>query len=96
MIMLVYSFVVGLTSLLTAVDSVVLGTALSSIPADQHVCRSFVESMVHVSRFNAVLYGISCLLDLAGAMYAIKSKEQFQLQEIQEHHERFASSYGAL
>jgi len=96
MIMLVYSFVVGLTSLLTGVDSVVLDTALSSVSQDEHVCRSFVESMVHVARFNSVLYALSCLLDLAGAMYAIKSKEHFQLQEIHEHHERFASSYGAL
>eukprot|EP01112_Ceratiomyxa_fruticulosa_P023612 TRINITY_DN9107_c0_g2_i1.p1 TRINITY_DN9107_c0_g2~~TRINITY_DN9107_c0_g2_i1.p1 ORF type:complete len:184 (-),score=23.83 TRINITY_DN9107_c0_g2_i1:138-689(-) len=86
-IMMVYAFVVGLTSLLTGLDSVVLDQALTTVTDDN--CADEVRLMILTTRINAVLFGINCILDIAGAIYAIKSKELFEFQEIADHHIKF-------
>lgn len=96
LIMLVYSFVVGLTSLLTGLDTIVLDDAVNQLNGVDLDCAKDVRSMVTTSRINAILFGINCLLDIAGAIYAIKSKEFFEFQEIATHHAAFHKSYAQL
>jgi len=96
LIMLIYCFILGLTSLLTGLDTVVLEGAAKQIDASNPKCISSVMSMITTSRINAVLFGINCLLDIAGAIYAIKSKEVFEFQEIESHHNSFHKQYAPL
>eukprot|EP01119_Soliformovum_irregulare_P022768 TRINITY_DN7846_c0_g1_i1.p1 TRINITY_DN7846_c0_g1~~TRINITY_DN7846_c0_g1_i1.p1 ORF type:complete len:142 (-),score=16.37 TRINITY_DN7846_c0_g1_i1:110-535(-) len=89
-IMMIYAFVIGLTSLLTGLDTIVLSSALEHI--QDSVCKTFVSSMIGTSRMNAILYALNCILDCLGAIYAIKSKELFDFQEIANHHNEFQKS----
>eukprot|EP00026_Physarum_polycephalum_P014625 Phypoly_transcript_15162.p1 GENE.Phypoly_transcript_15162~~Phypoly_transcript_15162.p1 ORF type:complete len:204 (+),score=9.16 Phypoly_transcript_15162:100-711(+) len=96
LILLVYSFVLGITSLLTGLDTVVLEDAAKGIDGVNVTCISMVKSMVSTSKVTAVLFGINCVLDIIGAIYAIKSKELFEFQEIDDHHNSFHKSYAPL
>jgi len=96
LILLVYSFVLGLTSLLTGLDTVVLEDASKDIDDTNSFCLSSVASMITTSRIVAVLFGVNCVLDIVGAIYAIKSKELFEFQEIEDHHSRFHKNYAPL
>jgi len=94
LIMVAYSFVIGLTALLTGLDSIVLHDAIERME-DSH-CKSEVQLMITTTRINAVLFALNAILDVAGAIYAIKSKELFEFQEIAEHHTSFHKSYAQL
>jgi len=96
LIMMVYSFVIGLTSLLTGLDSIVLSDAVDQIQETDPECADEVRLMISTTRINAILFALNCLLDIAGAVYAIKSKELFEFQEIVEHHQEFQKSYAQL
>jgi len=89
-IMMVYAFVIGLTALLTGLDTIVLSSAVEHV--DAPLCREYVESMIDTTRVNSILYALNCILDCCGAIYAIKSKELFEFQEIQSHHSTFQNS----
>mmetsp|Transcript_1364 Transcript_1364/g.3170 ORF Transcript_1364/g.3170 Transcript_1364/m.3170 type:complete len:206 (+) Transcript_1364:117-734(+) len=92
LIMMVYAFVIGLTSVLVGLMAVVLDGALSEITDDRY-CARIVGGMVHTARVNSILYAINCVLDIAGAIYAIKSKELFAYQEIAAHHQNFQRTF---
>jgi len=94
LIMMIFAFIIGLTSLLTGLEAVVLTSALKDI-LDAN-CADAVNSMIQTNRINSILDAINCILDCAGALYAIKSKELFEFQEIAEHHAAFQKSYSRL
>jgi len=96
LIMMVYSFVIGLTSLLTGLDSIVLSDAIKTLEENDTICAEDVRMMITTTRINAILFAINAILDIAGAIFAIKSKELFEFQEIAQHHSNFQRSYAPL
>jgi len=95
LIMMVYSFVIGLTSLLTGLDSIVLTDAIKTLNGDNN-CTEDVQMMITTTRINAILFAINAILDIAGAIFAIKSKELFEFQEIAQHHHNYQRQYNSL
>jgi len=96
LIMLIYAFILGLTSLLTGLDTIVLEDAAKQINEADQDCANDVHSMISTSKINAVLFAVNCLLDIAGAVYAIKARELFEFQEIASHHTTFHKQYAQL
>jgi len=90
LLMMIFAFVVGLTSLLTGLEAPLLEAAIERI--DDPVCASAMREMVDNTRVHSILYAINCFLDCAGALFAIKSKETFEFQEIQDHHTKYTRS----
>jgi len=94
--MLLYAFMLGLTSLLTGLDTIVLEDAAKEIDEADWECAGDVRSMISTAKVNSILFAVNCLLDIAGAVYAIKSRELFEFQEIATHHTEFHKNYAAL
>lgn len=44
--------------------------------------------MVRTAYDFAIFYGVSSIIDAAGALFAIRSKEMFEFEEIAHDHER--------
>jgi len=86
-IMMIYAFVIGLTALLTGLDTIVLSSAVKHV--DGAICKEYVESMINTTRVNSILYALNCIACCCGAIYAIKSKELFEFQEIASQHRNF-------
>jgi len=91
LIMMIYAFVIGLTALLTGLDVVVLKSALKSLLIGTE-CHTYVASMIHTTEINSILFAINCILDCAGAIYAIKSKELFEFQAIADRHAKLQAN----
>ena len=52
--------------------------------------------MARASRNHAILYTINCIADLCGAVFAIRSRQLFEFQEIVDRNRAYHESSGAL
>jgi len=89
-VMIVFAFFIGLTCLLTGLNTAILSTAQGT--TSDSTCKTYLKSMVFHSTANSFFYGLSCILDVIGAIYAIKSKQLFDFQEIASHHDNYQKS----
>jgi len=87
MIMLFYAFVVGLTAILTGLQTPVISAAASDV-RDNEACRKIAFMMSDNIRYHSLLYGANCVLDCLGAIYAILSKQYFDITETAFRHQR--------
>ena len=83
--MVFFAFVVGLTAVLTALESPVLEVAVEGVAEDAE-CLEMAYSMMFGVRGHAALAVIGCMVDTAGAVLAIRSKELFTYEEISAQH----------
>ena len=44
------------------------------------------QMMVDTNKSHAILYGINCVLDCAGAIFAIQSHQVFEYEDIESRH----------
>merc|ERR1711871_612813 len=84
MIMMVYAFVIGLTAILTGLETPLYVEALQHVEDPR--CREMAQMMVNTNRNHAILYGINCILDCAGAIFAIQSHQVFEYEDIESNH----------
>ena len=85
--MLFFSLIIGLTALLTALETPVLEVAVSSISElEDDQCLRLAEEMLASARDHTSLASLSCVVDTAGAVLAIRSKELFSYEEIASQH----------
>lgn len=89
--MLFFAFVVGLTAALTALEAPVLEVAIEGVSEDE--CLEMANAMMQGARDHAALAGLACVVNAAGALLAIRSKELFAYEEILGHH---AAAAGPL
>ena len=54
-------------------------------------CEKIAFMMVDTARDHSILYGINCLLDCAGAVYAIYAKQLFDYETIENSHRKAIS-----
>jgi hypothetical protein len=84
MIMMVYAFVIGLTAILTGLETPLYVEALQHVEDPR--CRAMAQMMVDTNKSHAILYGINCVLDCAGAIFAIQSHQVFEYEDIESRH----------
>jgi len=87
LVMTVYSFVIGLTAILTGLQAPVLDAAADAVEGNED-CARIGHMMADRTRHEAIMMGLNCLLDGAGAIYAIKSYQYFDYEELHNHHSR--------
>lgn len=75
--MLFFSLVVGLTAMLTALEAPVLEVAVSGVSEFDEACLDLAEEMLASARDHTSLASLGCVVDTAGAILAIRSKELF-------------------
>lgn len=75
--MLLFSLVVGLTAMLTALEAPVLEVAVSGVSDFDTSCMELAEEMLASARDHTTLAGLGCIVDTVGAVLAIRSKELF-------------------
>ena len=80
--MLIYAFIIGLSAILSFARLPTLSRAMGKI--DAPACISVAHMMFSSATLRAVFYLLNCLLDVAGALYAIWSKQYFEYQTIEE------------
>merc|ERR1740130_518430 len=85
-VMMVYAFIIGLTAILTGLETPVLEAAASAVPLSEKDCITIAFMMVDNARDHAIVYGLNCVLDCAGAAYAIWSKQLFDYEEVASAH----------
>ena len=76
-VMLFFSLVIGMTALLTALEAPVLEVAVSGVSEFDEGCLALAEEMLASARDHTTLAGLGCIVDTAGAVFAIRSKELF-------------------
>ena len=96
MTMLVYSFVIGLTAVLTILELPVLQDAADEVPVMLPDCAVVAGMMLSSARMHAFLYTVNCLLDSAGAVYAMWMKQYFEYELIEEGHKKAVSRQDAF
>lgn len=74
--MLIYAFIIGLSAVLSFARLPTISHALSKIDAPS--CITVAHLMFSSAELRAVFYLLNCLLDIAGALYAIWSKQFFE------------------
>ena len=84
--MLFFSLVIGLTAMLSALEAPVLEVAVASVSSLEDGCVGLAESMLSGARQHAQLASLGCLVDTAGAILAIRSRELFSYEEIASQH----------
>ena len=84
--MLFFSLVIGLTAMLTALEAPVLEVAVSGVSVLDEGCMQLAEEMLASARDHTTLASLGCLVDTAGAVLAIRSKELFSYEEIASQH----------
>ena len=84
--MLFFSLVVGLTAMLTALEAPVLEVAVSGVSELDEGCGELAEEMLASARDHTTLASLGCIVDTAGAVLAIRSKELFNYEEIASQH----------
>ena len=82
-IMMVYAFLISLTAILTGVAVPELQEAVDRVKDDPE-CKHTAQAMVDAIRDRAILYAANGILDVAGAYFAIRSKELFEYKEIED------------
>eukprot|EP00326_Haptolina_ericina_P010834 CAMPEP_0181215384 /NCGR_PEP_ID=MMETSP1096-20121128/25984_1 /TAXON_ID=156174 ORGANISM="Chrysochromulina ericina, Strain CCMP281" /NCGR_SAMPLE_ID=MMETSP1096 /ASSEMBLY_ACC=CAM_ASM_000453 /LENGTH=91 /DNA_ID=CAMNT_0023307235 /DNA_START=128 /DNA_END=403 /DNA_ORIENTATION=- len=87
--MIFFSFVIGLTAVLTALETPVLEVAVEGVRDED--CLDMASDMMFGARDHAALAGLGCLVDTLGAVLAIRSKELFTYEEISASHAAIAS-----
>lgn len=86
--MMVFAFIVGLTGILTGLEVPVLEAAAQAVGPGLVDCQKIAYMMVDNARNHSMLYGANCLLDCLGALYAIWSKEKFDMDDVVASHAR--------
>lgn len=84
--MLFFALIIGLTAMLTALEAPVLEVAVSGVSTLDDDCIDLAESMLTSARHHAQLASLGCLVDTAGAILAIRSRELFSYEEIASQH----------
>ena len=80
--MMAFSCSIGLAGLLIYYEVDLFVEAANSVPSYLPVCSKIGKAMVENARSHYRLYGFNCLVDLAGAAFAILSKSHFDLDEV--------------
>ena len=88
MAMMVFAFVVGMTAVLTGLETPVLESAARAVGPGMADCEKIAYMMVDNARDHSILYGVNCILDCLGALFAMWSKEKFDLDDIAASHDR--------
>jgi len=88
--MLIFAFVIGLSAVLSFARLPTISRAISKIDAPS--CITVAHLMFSSAQLRAVFYFLNCILDIAGALYAIWSKQFFEYQTIEEEY-RQADEY---
>lgn len=86
--MLFFALVIGLTAVLTALEAPVLEVAVDSV--SDPACLAMATTMMDGARDHTTLASLGCLVDTAGAIFAIRSKELFNYEEIASQHAEVA------
>jgi hypothetical protein len=94
LVMMVFAFVVGLTAVLTGLETPVLEAAAQAIGPGLVDCEKIAYMMVDNARDHSMLYGANCILDTLGALYAMWSKEKFDLDDIAASHAKANASFN--
>ena len=85
--MLFFSMVIGLTAMLTALEAPVLEVAVSDVSAlEDDTCLELAEEMLASARDHTTIASIATVVDSAGAVLAIRSRELFNYEEIASQH----------
>lgn len=84
-VMMIYAFLIGLTSILTAIEIPVIRGAANRVQdsAEYPRCQEYAEQMVTDATNHSILFAVNCILDCLGAWFAIQSKRLFDYQDIQ-------------
>jgi|EP00505_MAST-04D_sp_SCG-Rhode-Island_P004853 hypothetical protein len=93
--MMVFAFMIGLTGLLTGLEVPVLEAAAAAVGPGMPDCEKIAFMMVDTARDHSILYGINCVLDCAGAIFAIYSKQLFDYEAIESSHKRAVQQQDA-
>ena len=88
--MIVFAFAVGLTAILTSLETPVLEVAVDGVTDPE--CMQMAYSMMFGAKDHATFAGLGCIVDSAGALLAIRSKELFQYEEISAQHAQVRGS----
>lgn len=88
--MLFFSLLIGLTAMLTALEEPMLELAADSVSSVDQECVEQATRMLNNARDHATLAALGCLVDTAGAILAIRSKELFNYEEIASKHAEIA------
>ena len=91
MTMMVFAFMIGLTGILTGLEVPVLEAAAAAVGPGMPDCEKIAFMMVDTARDHSILYGINCILDIAGAIYAIYAKQLFDYETIENSHRKAVS-----
>ena len=83
--MLLFAFMVGLTAVLTALETPVLEIAVEGVTEDS-ACLETAAAMMFGARGHAAVASLGCMCDAAGAVLAIRSKELFAYEDISAQH----------
>ena len=84
--MLFFSLIIGMTAMLTALEAPVLEVAVSGVSELDEGCLELAEEMLSSARDHTSLASLGCVVDTAGAVLAIRSKELFSYEEIASQH----------
>lgn len=90
--MIFFSFVIGLTAVLTALETPVLEVAVEGVTQDDGACLEMASAMMYGARDHATLAALGCAVDTAGAVLAIRSRELFNYEEISAQHAAVATA----
>lgn len=88
--MLFFALVIGMTAMLTAAEAPTLEVAMEGV--QDPACLQMAEAMILGARDQAFAASIGCLIDTAGAIFAIRSKELFNYEEIATAHAEIANA----
>lgn len=85
-VMLFFSMVIGMTAMLTALEAPMLEIAVAGVSELDESCVQLAEEMLSSARDHTSLASLGCIVDMAGAVFAIRSKELFSYEEIASQH----------
>jgi hypothetical protein len=88
--MLFFSLIIGLTAVLSTLESPVLEVAVGGVSPLEEDCMVLARRMLEGARDLAMLNSLGCLVDSVGAILAIRSKELFTYEEIASQHAEVA------
>lgn len=86
-LMLFFAMVVGLTAVLVNLQLPIVEAAVAAVdPAADMTCFTLAHEMMESVSHQATLSTVGCLVDFAGAIFAIRSRELFSYEEIASQH----------
>ena len=94
--MMVFAFIVGLTGILTGLEVPVLEAAANAVGPGLVDCQKIAFMMVDNARNHSMLYGANCMLDCMGALYAIWTKEKFDMDDVAAAHAKIGERHDNL